>query len=72
MAKGKLFEYAILHHPKTKKDKDGNEIQGKSQLLKRDTLLAGNEQEVTMLAARQIPDTYTDQLEDLEILIRPF
>jgi hypothetical protein len=73
MAKGKLYEYAVLHHPKAKKDVVGNEEQAKSQIvtdLKR--VLATTPEEVSILAARSIPDEYLDKIEQLEIVVRPF
>jgi hypothetical protein len=73
MAKGKLFEYAILYHPKAKKDAAGNELDPqKSVIVKGLTeVLATSEKEVGMLAAKSIPADYDDKLEDVEILVRP-
>lgn len=69
----KLFEYAVMYHPKTKKDAQGNELQGGSVLLVAPThVLAGNDKEVAMRAARAIPDEYMDKLEQVEIVVRPF
>jgi hypothetical protein len=71
--KGKLFEYAVVHHPKAKKDQAGNEEQVKSLLLTDVTqVLAGTPEEVSILAARSIPDDYIDKLEQIEIIVRPF
>ncbi len=69
----KLFEYAILHHPKVVKDQAGNETQGLDTIIKEPTyVLAGNEKEVAMRAAREIPETYLTKLEEVEICVRPF
>lgn len=69
----KLFEYAILFHPKVVKDASGNETQGPDKILKAPTaLLAGTEKEVSMWAAREIPEEYLDKLEEVEICVRPF
>jgi hypothetical protein len=68
----KLFEYAVLYHPKTKKV-DGEEKREKSKVLvdvKR--VLAADDKEVAILAAREIPEEYLDQLETVEIVVRPF
>lgn len=71
--KGQLFEYAVLHHPKPKKDAQGNEESLKSTLVTDVTrVLAGSQQEVSILAARSIPESYLDKLEEVEIKIRPF
>lgn len=75
MAKGKLFEYAVIYHPKETLNGEKEKTNGhkKSQLVsdvKR--VLAESEQEVGILAARQIPDEYLDRLADIELVIRPF
>jgi hypothetical protein len=70
----KLFEYAILHHPKVTKDAMGNETQGPDKLLNGELkhVLAASDKEVAMRAAREIPDSYLDKLEEVEICVRPF
>jgi hypothetical protein len=71
--KGKLFEYAVLHHPKPKKDVAGNEEPTKSSILTDVTrVLAASPEEVSILAARSIPSDYLDKLEQVEIVVRPF
>jgi hypothetical protein len=35
-------------------------------------VLAGSDKEAMMLAARAIPDKFTEQLEQVEIALRPF
>jgi hypothetical protein len=73
MTKGKLFEYAVLHHPKPKKDLAGNEEPTKSAILTDvTTVLAASSDEVSILAARSIPEEYLDKLEEVEIIVRPF
>lgn len=69
----KLYEYAIIHHPKTVKDAGGNETQGPDVLVKAPTfVLAKSDKEVAMRAAREIPETFLDKLEEVEICVRPF
>lgn len=66
----RLFEYAVLLHPDT--DKDGREI-GKTEVLKKpSTLLAKDEKQVSILAAREIPSEHLDCLDRVEIVVRPF
>jgi uncharacterized protein with ATP-grasp and redox domains len=74
MAKGKLFEYAVIYHPKEKKDAAGNATETKKSVLVQSvtTVLAGGEQEVGIIAAKSIGEEYMDKLEDVEIVIRPF
>lgn len=73
MTRSKLYEYAVLHHPKAKKDVAGNEQQAKSTILTDVTrVLAATPDEVSILAARTIPVEYLDKLEQVEIVVRPF
>lgn len=74
MAKGKLFEYAVIYHPKEKKDAAGNPLETKKSIIVTDVtrVLATSDKEVGMLAAKSIPEDYTDKLDDVEIVIRPF
>jgi hypothetical protein len=74
MAKGKLFEYAVIYHPKEKKDAAGNALETKRSIVVTDVtrVLATSDKEVGMLAAKAIPDEYNDKLDDVEIVIRPF
>jgi len=74
MAKGKLFEYAVIYHPREKKDAAGNPLEQKKSILVQDItkVLAGSDKEVAMLAAKAIPNEYDDKLDDVEIVIRPF
>lgn len=66
----KLFEYAVLLHPAT--DKDGKE-HGKTEILKTpSTILAKDDKQVGILAAREIPAEHLDCLERVEIVVRPF
>lgn len=68
--KMKLFEYAMLLHPEV--DRDGK-TEGKTEVLKHpSTLLAQDEKQVGMLAAREIPDKHIDHLDRVEIIVRPF
>ena len=75
MAKGKLFEMAILYHPRTKKNPTtGEELESKASIIVAapKTIVAVSEKEVGIRAAKEIPAEYDDKLEDIEILIRPF
>lgn len=68
-----VFEYMIIYHPPVKKDKDGNEIEGKPEIVKDLTrVLAKDEKQALMLVARDIPEQYVDRLSDVELVIRPF
>jgi len=73
MAKGKLFEYAVLYHPRPTKDQRDAGESPKSVIVTQPTqVLSASDGEVSILAARGIPTEYLDKLEDVEILVRPF
>lgn len=66
----KLFEYAILLHPVV--DKDGK-ADGKTTIVKDPSrVLAKDDQQVGMLAAREVPVEHMEYLERVEIVVRPF
>jgi hypothetical protein len=74
MAKGKLFEYAVLYHPKTKKNAAGEVTEEKKSEVIADVtrVLAVSDAEVSIIAARAIPADFLGKLEDVEIVVRPF
>lgn len=66
MRKLKLFEVAMILHP-------AEETTDKSKMIgeiKR--MLAADEKQVAMLAAREIPEEYLSDLDRVEVLVRPF
>lgn len=64
-----LFEYAVIYNPSKKESKDG----GKAELVvKPTTILAKSEKEANFVAARSVPETFADRLDQLEIAVRPF
>jgi hypothetical protein len=72
-SRDKLYQYAVIYHPKATKDQADIGERPKSELVTDiTTILAGSEQEVGVLAARTIDDKYLARLADVEILIRPF
>lgn len=69
----KLFEYAVIYNPLPTKEQNERGEKPKSELIvdvKR--VLSNSEKEAMMLAARDIPDAYTDKLDRVEIALRPF
>lgn len=73
MARGKLFDYAVLYHPKPTKDENDRGVTPKSEvLIKPTTTIASGPEQVATLASRAIPDTHLDRLDDIEIVVRPF
>jgi hypothetical protein len=66
----RIFEYAILLHPET--NKKGEEA-GKTEMLSAPkTILAKDDKQVGMLAAREIAAEHLDHLERVEVIVRPF
>lgn len=69
----KLFEFAVIYQPLATKEQDERGESPKAVLLvdvKR--VLANDEKQAMMLAARAIPEEYTDKLDLLDIACRPF
>ena len=72
-ARGKLHEYVVIHHPKIKRDLAGNEELVKSKIVTDVTrVLAVTPEEVSIIAARSIPEEYLDRIDEIEIIVRPF
>jgi hypothetical protein len=64
-----VYEYLIIHRPKAKKDED----QLRPELIQGlRTAIASSEQEVLIMASRQIPERYQNKLDEVDIAIRPF
>ena len=69
----KLFEYAVIYHPSsTKEQKERGEEAKSNIVVPLTSVLAKDIAAVQMLAARAIPEEYTDMLDRVEIAIRPF
>lgn len=71
--KSKLYQFAILFHPvQTQAQKDTG-VSAKTILVKEPTsILAADDKQAGMLAARAIPEEYTDKLDQIELAITPF
>lgn len=73
MTRQKLFEYAVLYHPKPTKDqREADETPKSVVLVTPQTVIAFDDKEVGMIASRAIPDDYADKLDLVEVVIRPF
>jgi len=69
MEKQRLFQYAIIWHPTKDEAKTGT----KSLLIKGiETVLATDDRSLLIIASREIPANYLNQLEQIEIVIRSF
>lgn len=75
MTKQKLFEYAILYHPRRAKKDEEEGIMKKSEIVISPKLVLANDlSEVQMVAAKDVPQKFFDenQLDCVEITVRPF
>jgi len=70
MEKSKLFQYAILWHPTEKQVKDDG-LKSKI-LVDLSSILALDQKTATMSAAMEISGGMKNQLDQIEIIIRPF
>ena len=69
----KLFEYAIIYHPKPTPEEHQRGVVPKSELLVKPThVLASTDKEASVLAARALPETHVDKVDLCEIAVRPF
>jgi hypothetical protein len=65
-----LFEYCVIYKPKENDNKKQSELA--KVIVPVTTILAENAQTVTLKAARQIPETYANKMDQCEVAVRPF
>ncbi len=70
MAKSKLFQYAILWHPTEKQEKE--ESVKSKVIVEPKTILSADQNGAAMAAAMEIPTEYKTQLDQIEVVLRPF
>lgn len=64
-----LYQYCAIWHPSEKEAEAGT----KSQIILELGSMLSNDQNSALLAvARKVPEKYVEQLDQVEILIRPF
>lgn len=69
----KLFEFAAIYNPVATKDEAERGVTPKSKLIVDvQRVLANNDKEAAMIAARAIPEEFIDKLDRVEIAVRPF
>lgn len=66
----KLFEYAVFKDEKL--DKDGEVVEAAVVLVAPITVLAKDEKQVGIRAAKAIPETEMDNLDRIQVVVRPF
>lgn len=69
----KLYQFAILYHGRMTKaiEEEGKEPESRI-LVEPRTILAKDDKEALIVAARQVPEEYLQKLSQVEIAIRPF
>lgn len=70
MATAKLFQYAILWHPTEKQVKE--EGLKSKVLTELTTILAQDQSTASMSAVMQVPKELQNELDQIEVVIRPF
>lgn len=70
MEKARMFQYAIIWHPTEKQTKE--ESLKPKVIVEPKTILSATQENATMAAAMEIPTEYKNQLDQVEIVIRPF
>jgi len=69
---GKLFDIAALFHPKPKKVGEETVTEKSTLIVEPKTIVAGTKEEAAMLAARALPESHQDKLDQVELVIRPW
>lgn len=70
MAKQKLFQYAAIWNPTEKQIKDDD---AKAKIIvPLTTALAADDKSLSMKVIMEIPQDYKEQLEQVDICVRPF
>ena len=70
MATAKLFQYAILWHPTEKQVKE--EGLKSKVLTELTTILAQDQSTASLSAVMQVPKELQNELDQIEVVIRPF
>lgn len=69
----KLFEFAVIYTPNNTKEQIDAGITAPPELIVPITsVLAKDEDQAKMLAARKIPESHMDKLDRVQIAVRPF
>lgn len=69
MEKQRLFQFAVIFNPTKEQAEKGEKAKIVVELQ---TILARDEKEVQMKAAKAIPVEYDEKLSQLEVAVRPF
>ena len=69
MTESRLFQYAVIFNPTEEEAKNGQKAK---VLVEPATILAKDDQQAYILAARKVPEDYVDKLDQVSIAVRPF
>jgi len=69
--KQKPYQFMVLYHEKIQQENKTDQIKT-SIIVDLKTILATDEKVALLQIAKTIPDKYNDQLQDVEIVMRPF
>lgn len=70
MVRPKLFQYAVIWHPTEKQIKD--EDKKSKVVVEPKIVLANDDKQAGMIAVMSIPEEFKNQLDQLDIAVRPF
>lgn len=70
MEQVRLYEYAVILQPK--EDKDGVVVEEGKVLVAPQTVLARDDRQAGVLAARAIPEEEIEKLDRITVVVRPF
>ncbi len=66
----KLFQYAVIFHGE--KNEQGKQADKDCIVVPITTVMAADQAQASMMAARAIPEDYVDRMSQLEVAVRPF
>lgn len=65
----KLFQYAAIWEPTTEQAKNGEKAK---LIVDPKTVLCSDDKSAMVLAARSIPEEFLNQLDQVQVVVRPF
>lgn len=65
----KIYQYAVIWEPNEKQAENGDKAKIVVEVT---SILASSEQEAVIVAGRAIPDTYLDQLDQVQVVVKGF
>ena len=69
MTKAKLYQFAIIWNPNEKQQEEGKRAK---LLVEPTTILSTSDQQVLITASMAIPSEHKDDLDQIDIVVRPF